>query len=236
MMPENNKRGLFITATDTGAGKTFISALLVKALRERGIDAGYLKPLATDASGTIDEPVCEDVEFVKNYAGISGGTHELCPVLLKQPLSPYAAARLHGVEVDLGKVSAAFSRARKQHDFMVVEGVGGLLVPLTRKDTVLDLIVMLGLPALVVCRPGLGTINHSLLTLNTLKSADISILGFVTNGDAGQADPSIISNPEIIQEFSKVPFLGHVPYCSDMADRSSHWTDYVTGIINHLFS
>jgi len=235
-MPILSQRGLFITATDTGVGKTFISALIVKALMERGVSTGYLKPLATGAAGSDDQPVCEDVEFVKRHTGIPGNTHELCPILLKAPLSPYAAARIQGIEVDLGKVMAAFMQDGNRHDFLVVEGVGGLLVPLTRQHTVLDLVQMLALPVLVVCRSGLGTINHSLLTLNALKSAKASILGFVTNGESDPTDPSIPGNPEIIQEFSGVPFLGHIPYCPDAAGLFFQWIPHVKSVTAHIFS
>jgi dethiobiotin synthetase len=234
-MAGGNSRGLFITATDTGVGKTFVSALLIKALHERGVDAGYLKPLATGAAGTDDHPICEDVEFVRSYAGVSGSTYDLCPILLQHPLSPYAAARMQGIEVDLDKVMAAFAQTSRRHDFLVVEGVGGLLVPLTRQCTMLDLVKMLALPVLVVCRPGLGTINHSLLTLYALKSAGASIRGFVTNGEANPADPSITSNPEIIQEFSEIPFLGHIPYCPNLGSHFPRWTDYLVGVVTHFF-
>jgi dethiobiotin synthetase len=235
-MPQGDRRGLFVTATDTGVGKTFISALIVKALMEEGINTGYLKPLATGAAVSEGQPVCEDVEFVKSYTGIPGETHELCPFLFKEPLSPYAAALMEGIEVDLDRVIEAFMRAFIRHDFLVVEGVGGLLVPLTRKHTVLDLVKMLALPVLVVCRPGLGTINHSLLTLNALKSEKASVLGFVTNGASAPTDPSIPSNPEIIQEFSGIPFLGYIPYCPDMIRLSPQWTTHVKSVIAHLFS
>ena len=222
-----NTNGVFVTGTDTGVGKTFVSALLVKALRDKGVDVGYIKPVASGAHQSGSSLSCEDVEFVQHYGQAPGRAHELCPILLGPPLSPYAAARKEGITLDLDEVLAACSATRTNHSFTVVEGVGGLLVPLTRGYTVLDLVKMLQLPVLVVCRAGLGTINHTLLTLDALKRAEVGVAGFVTNGEIDADDPSVEDNPRIIEEFSGCRFLAHIPPCPDLDREFANWTRYI---------
>ncbi len=222
--------GVFITGTDTGVGKTFVSALLLKALLGRGVDAAYVK---TAATGVVDGH-CEDVSFVVKYGGASGDLNDLCPVLLKIPASPYASALAENTSVDLNAIMNAVARARSAHEFVVVEGVGGLLVPLTRDRMVSDLIAELGLPVLVVARPGLGTVNHTLLTLDKLKTSGIPAMGFVTSGAFDATDPTIVSNPALIEQFSGVPFLGNVPPCDNLDHDFSAWTTYLEKTVERL--
>lgn len=222
--------GVFITGTDTGVGKTFVAALLVRALKERGLRPGYVKSMATGVVGNL----CEDVDFVKRYGSIEGELHDLCPIRLKMPASPYAAAQAEGVELDIGAVLRAYNKCAETHEFTVVEGVGGLLVPITREKMVLDLIGLLALPVLVVCRPGLGTVNHTLLTLETLDRAGADTIGFVTCGERTENDPTVLQNPSLIEEFSRATFLGHVPFCGDPDRRFGQWTHHVSTVLDHM--
>ncbi len=216
-------KGVFVTGTDTGVGKTFVSALLVKALRDRGIDAGYVKSAATGSDGST----CEDVEFVRRHTGLHEHPRDLCPVMLSMPASPYAAALAQGTEIDVSIIDRAVRAARTRHEFTVVEGVGGLLVPLTDTRTVLDLILLLKLPVLVVCRPGLGTVNHSLLTLKMLENVGVETVGFLTSGESDGDDPTPASNPRLIEKFSGAQFLGHVPLCPDPEGLFAGWTKHL---------
>ena len=209
---ERTFRGIFITGTDTGVGKTFVSALLIKALQKHGINAGYLKSVATG----VENGICEDVDFIKRHTHISDPVSSVCPITLKMPASPYASARAEGREVDVKHIVKACLDGLKRYDCMVVEGVGGLLVPLNEKQTVRDLLVELSLPVLVVSRPGLGTVNHSLLTLECLRDIGAEVLGFVTCGKYDSSDPTISGNPGIIEQFSQKAFLGHIPFCDDV--------------------
>ena len=222
--------GVFITGTDTGVGKTFVSALLVRALRDRGLRPGYVKSMATGVEGNI----CEDVDFVKRYGFVEGELHELCPIRLKMPASPYAAARAEGVSLDIGAVVNAYEKCSATHDVTVVEGVGGLMVPITRDAMVLDLIALLGLPVLVVCRPGLGTINHTLLTLKALERAGAQTAGFVTCGERADDDPTVMENPSVIEEFSRAAFLGHIPFCPDPDRQFGQWTSHASTVLDRL--
>ena len=184
--------GVFITGTDTGVGKTFVAALLVRALKERGLRPGYVKSMATGVEGSV----CEDVDFVRRYGAVDGELQDLCPIRLKMPASPYAAAQAEGVEIEIVDVLRAYKKCAETHDFTVVEGVGGLLVPITRDKTVLDLIRLLALPVLVVCRPGLGTVNHTLLTIQTLEGAGAETVGFVTCGERMERRPDRSAEPD----------------------------------------
>lgn len=215
--------GIFVTGTDTGVGKTFVSALLVRALLDRGIDATYIKSAATGVTG--DE--AEDVSFVARFSGLQGDLSQMCPIRLKTPASPYAAACMENAHINIEDILQAVQKARAAHQFVVIEGVGGLLVPITKDYLVSDLIADLAAPVVVVSRPGLGAINHSLLTLDKLHNSGADVFGFLTCGPSDNSDPSIPSNPAIIKEFSHTPFLGNIPSC-DNIERDFHlWTRYV---------
>lgn len=225
--------GVFITGTDTGVGKTFVSALLLRALIDRGVDAAYVKSAATG----VENGECEDVSFVVNHGHARGNLDDLCPVRLKIPASPYAAAMAENAVVDTQTIARAVERVRFDRGFVVVEGVGGLLVPLTANHTVLDLVSELALPTLVVSRPGLGTVNHSLLTLDKLKASGNPAIGFVTCGACGSADgadPTIPSNPALIEQFSGTPFLGHIPHCENPERDFQAWTSYLKKTVECL--
>jgi len=198
---------LFVTGTDTGVGKTVVCAALVSALRGRGIEAGYLKPLASGCQRRGDELVSTDAEFVRSFCGLDDPLNLICPVRLEAPLAPLAAARAAGTAIDLRPVYAAWRQLKRDKDVLVVEGVGGLLVPISDNLTVASLVSDWGVPCLVVARPSLGTINHTLLTLYTLASYGITCPGFVFGGD----DENAAQNAASITRFSGVPFQGGLP-------------------------
>jgi len=203
-----------VIGTDTDAGKTVLSAALVLALRSLGMEAGYLKPLATDCAATPDGPVSPDVALVHRLAGLPEPAASLNPVCLDAPLAPLAAARLQGVELDLAAPLAACRAFLAAHAYSVIEGVGGLLVPIAPGATFLELAESLGLPVLVAARPGLGTINHTLLTIQALRSRNLTVCGFAFSAGSLQPsdDPSLATNHELIVEFSGTPFMGTLPY------------------------
>jgi dethiobiotin synthetase len=200
---------LFVTATDTGVGKTVVCAALVAACKARGATVGYLKPVASGCQRRGSELVSADVEFVAGAAGLDLPLELMSPVRFETPLSPLAAARAEGLKVDLRPAYAAWRALKRDCEVVIVEGVGGLLVPLTEDLTVASLIADWGVPALVVARPSLGTINHTLLTLYTLASYGVVCPGFVFSG--GGADDSTPDNADLISQFSGVPFRGHLP-------------------------
>jgi dethiobiotin synthetase len=172
-------RGLFVTGTDTGAGKTVVAGAIVAALRERGERVAAYKPVVTGLDEPADPGWPRDHELLANAAGASAET--VAPHAFGPPVSPHLAAELAGIELDLDAmvVAASAAAADAGADVLVTEGVGGLLVPLTPEWTVRDLAVALGFPVIVAARPGLGTINHTLLTLESARAAGLTVAGIV---------------------------------------------------------
>lgn len=152
-------RGVFVTATDTGVGKTYLSAAIAAELRRSGLSVGVAKPVLTG----LDDPGPHDHEILGATPAYSFGI----------PASPHLAAELAGAELDPAVLAANARAASEGADVVVVEGVGGLLVPLTRSYTVRDLALELGLPVVVAARPALGTINHVRLTLEAAAGLDV---------------------------------------------------------------
>jgi dethiobiotin synthetase len=169
-------RGCFVTGTDTGVGKTVLAAALAAALRAQGVRVGAFKPVVTG----LDEPEPgrpPDHELLGAAAGIAPAA--VAPLRFGPPVSPHLAAELAGTAIDPAEVVAAARAAGAAAEALVVEGVGGLLVPLTPDFTVRDLAVALGLPVVVAARPGLGTISHTLLTVEAARAAGLDVRAVV---------------------------------------------------------
>jgi dethiobiotin synthetase len=211
-------RGIFVTGTDTGVGKTVIAAGLVIALRKQGLDCGYFKPVASGAVKTRAGLISPDLRLILHTTGLMDPPPLMNPICLVPPLAPLAAAESTGVKWGWPEIARAYALLRTYHDFMVVEGVGGLLVPLKRKFLVIDLIKRLDLPVLVVGRPDLGTINHTLMTLTLLKQQNIEVLGFLFNGQKGRPGPAEKTAPDIIRSFSGVPYWGSIPWDNKVSE------------------
>jgi len=205
------KKGVFITATDTEVGKTFVSALLLKALLNQNINAGYFKPVASGCKTENGFLVSEDLLHIEKFTGKKMEPDLCCPVRYQKPLAPMAAALLEKKPVNIMKIKKAFDHLKQEHSILVVEGIGGVMVPLRKNYLVIDLIAEFKLPALIVSRPTLGTINHTLLTISALKNRGIPIAGFLTNSDKEENDAATATSPMIIAGLSRVPYLGHIP-------------------------
>jgi dethiobiotin synthetase len=201
--------GLFIIGTDTGVGKTFVTAALARALNARGMDVGVMKPIETGCRLRQGKLYPADGAFLRQAAGVRDSLDLVTPVRFRLPLAPYAAAIREGRKVDLRLIDQAYRTLRKRHSFLLVEGIGGLLVPIRRDYTVLDLIRRFGLPVLVVARPGLGTINHTLLTVQRLQEAKVAVAGVLLNpapsGAAGGETLAERTNPAVLQCLLPVP-------------------------------
>jgi dethiobiotin synthetase len=147
----------------------------------------------------------------------AAGAHDplmlINPYRFRKPLAPSVAAELVGKKIEVSRIMNAYRAIVRRHDFMIIEGAGGIMVPLSRKYLYLDLARAIGLPVVVVARPGLGTINHTLLTIAALKERGISIAGVVINySDKRRQGPAERTSPEEIEKISRVPVLGIVPY------------------------
>lgn len=187
-------KAILITATDTSVGKTFISYNLVYALKERGVKVGYLKPVETDVS---DMP--QDGSLLASVTGQP--LEEVVPVRFRLPLSPYAGTLEEGKEVSLDSLKRHYEEMLKRYDFIVVEGAGGVAVPVKRDYNYAHLARDWSLKTLLVARAGLGTINHSFLSWYYMKSMDVEPIAIVMNGFEGK-DVSERTNPTIVKELT----------------------------------
>jgi dethiobiotin synthetase len=183
--------GLFVTGTDTGVGKTVVTAALALALRAQGLDVGVVKAVQSGDG---------DAAALKELAQLEEEPDEIAPFRFEAAVAPLLAARLEGRTLELEEVRSRVAELAARHELVLVEGAGGLLVPVGSDWTILDLAAALALPVLVVARPGLGTVNHSLLTVDAARRAGLEVAAVVLNGD----DPLAGSNAAMIEEFGGV--------------------------------
>ncbi len=200
--------GVFVTGTDTGVGKTATAAAIGLAARARGREAIPLKPAQTGWDGRI----AGDAEFVQAVLGTAEPAEAVCPYRLRAPLAPAVAAALEGVRLDPERVRERYEDLRSRHDLVVVEGAGGLLVPFSDGVDMAGLAALLDLPVIIVARPGLGTLNHTLLTVEAAHRRGLSVLGVVLSGMPEEPGPAALTNPGALARLSPVPLLGVLPY------------------------
>jgi dethiobiotin synthetase len=203
--------GCFITGTDTGVGKTIVACALALSLKQRGLRVGVMKPVET---GWHADPLyLADGDRLRSVVDASLPPELVSPYRLPPPLAPLAAARQMGVTIEMARIHEAFIHIAGSHQVTVVEGLGGVLVPLNETAQVIDLIVALGLPAVVVGRTRLGGVNHALLTLEALTMRRVAVLGLILNEPApGEPTPvesrQATSTGELLREVSRIPIFG----------------------------
>ncbi len=179
-MPVSNMpKGLFVTGTDTGVGKTLVAAALAKLLTDNGVNVGVMKPAETGL--TAPEQLGPDAALLKWAAGSSLPDTRICPYRLREPLAPAVAASREQVRINYSDLLESAQETIAEHDFTIIEGAGGLMVPLAGGLLMADFARALALPLLVVCRPNLGTINHTLLTLFAARSMELPVAGYLIN-------------------------------------------------------
>lgn len=212
---ESMIKGIFITGTDTGVGKTYIAVRIAEALRQRGINVGVMKPAETGCRQRNGRLYPSDTMRLVKAAGVRDRLEEVNPYRFSRPLAPFAAATLERKRIKPNRIIDAFRELSQKHEFMIVEGAGGIMVPLCEQYLYLDLAQELNLPVVVIARPGLGSINHTLLTIAALKQRKIDILGvFINSSHPHKTGIAEKTNPEIIEKTSGVELLGIVPYRS----------------------
>lgn len=198
-------RGIFITGTDTEIGKTAITAGLAAVFKKRGYNVGVMKPVAAGSR--------TDAIILRQSARLADTLDEINPIHFKHPLSPNVAAQLESKTLDIDLIQSAYNKLTIRHNVMLVEGVGGLLVPLSDTVSVADLITQFKLPTLIVARAALGTINHTLLTIEAAQKRNIDILGVIYNTVLSTTnDTAAQTSPEIITRISNIPSLGTLPF------------------------
>ncbi|MGH9876508.1 MAG: dethiobiotin synthase [Nitrososphaerales archaeon] len=202
--------GVFVTGTDTGVGKTVVAAGIAGAMRKDGIDVGVMKPIAT---GIPQENGFRsaDAELLVKVSGSKDPESEINPIFLSLEASPFAASRALNIDIKLDDVFSAFKRLTDKHDFVVVEGIGGVMVPVKQNYFVIDMIKEMNLPVLVVSRAALGTLNHTVLTIRACKEYDLNIAGIVLNGVRNDNFAEKTAG-EIIQDLTEIFVIGSIPF------------------------
>jgi dethiobiotin synthetase len=210
---------VFVTGTDTGVGKTLVTSAIAACLRAEGRRVGVYKPVETGCEELGGRRIGRDCQRLRAAAGGRQDVATVATYLLTQPAAPMVAAAAEDVTVDPARIERDLAAVRAAHDVTLVEGAGGLLVPITDGVTYLDLARRLGLPVLVVVGSRLGCINHALLTLGALASADLRCVGYVLNcidpSNDGPASPA--RNRAAIAAFTTARELGLFPYVAQDA-------------------
>ncbi|WP_376794062.1 dethiobiotin synthase [Thermogemmatispora sp.] len=215
------KWACFVTGTDTGVGKTVVTAALAVALRQRGLRVGVMKPAETDCPLEQGREGAHDAQLLQRAARCLAPLELVVPYALPLPLAPALSAEEAGVTIEPGEIVRCYRRLLATHDVVLVEGAGGLLVPLTAQQTMLDLAVTLRLPLLVVARNVLGVINHTCLTV-AVASQRARVLGVVLNHPAppDESDPAVRSNAAALRRWCPVPLYGPAPYLTDLDEEA----------------
>jgi dethiobiotin synthetase len=210
--------GLLITGTDTGVGKTWVGCHLVKALLAEGVRVGVMKPCETGLAGgrgdkALEEaPAGSDAERLIRASGCEADLSDILPYVFRLPAAPSIAALEEGVVIDFDVLEAAYGRLREHHDVVIVEGAGGVLVPLAPGLDYLTLAERLELEVLVVARTTLGTLNHIALTDRVLRSAGIDPLGIVLNSPTRQVSGNDRVNLSVLGSLVDTPVLAEFPH------------------------
>jgi dethiobiotin synthetase len=209
-------RAFFVTGTDTGVGKTLVSVSLAAYFsRIKGLRVGVMKPIETGLPADRPELFPCDAKSLKDASGTCDDLALINPCTFELPLAPEAASGLEGKAVDLGAIDHAYQRIVESHDITIVEGAGGILVPIEEGFFFADLIKKWDLPVLIVSRLGLGTINHTLLTLRSLETRGVRVIGVVLNDTEGKDDVAARTNPGMLRKYLTVPLLGTFPCLKD---------------------
>jgi dethiobiotin synthetase len=199
--------GFFVTGTDTGVGKTVVACALARGLRRRGFDVGVMKPVETGV-GT-DGPL--DAMALQAAAGCGDTLGEICPVALPLAAAPAVAATEAGIRIELSWLCERFKALAARHAWMIVEGAGGLLVPLSSAATMADLGAALDLPLVVVARGRLGTINHTRLTLEAARARSLPVAGVVVSHADGPLSAADSANLAALRAWLGDRLAGELP-------------------------
>jgi dethiobiotin synthase len=239
-------KGFFVAGTDTDAGKTIVTAALVRQMRMQGVDAVPMKVVQTGGGYTEDgypispdfDVYCSASSFIRDRDEIE----DMVPLSFSAPCSPHLAARLDEGVCEIGPVLTALKRLCVTHDLVIAEGVGGINVPLSETLTSLALIKEMGLPLILVIQNVLGCVNHALNTIQILRSHDIQIKGAIMTETTPPQDCDTFileDNPRIISQLGGIPILGRLPFIHGApSGTESFWAaldGYMNGIVGALF-
>ncbi len=216
------EKGIFVTGIDTGVGKTVIAGAIAASIKTHGLDVGVMKPVATGAREIEGKLVSDDVVYLKKTIDSTDDDDLVNPICLKPALAPTMAASKTGGSIDLDKIWKAYRALAAKHDFVVVEGIGGLMVPIDDNTLVADMALKMGLALVIVSKHYLGAINHTLLTLEYARSRNLRIKGIIFN---------MLKNGEDfvgeIGRFTSVPVLGTIPFKENVCVEECEYGDIV---------
>lgn len=206
-------RGFFITGTDTGVGKTVVTGAIARCLSAKGIKVGVFKPIATGCERRREGLVSRDAEFLAHCSNSEQSLEEINPIRYSEPLAPLVAAERSRRQVDFTLIEQAYTNVVSNNDLVLVEGIGGLMVPIERDYMVLDLMEDMALPVIIVAASRLGTINHTLLTIQACQQRSLQVAGVVINKyNPEQADLAEETNPRVISNVGQVRIIAVIPY------------------------
>jgi dethiobiotin synthetase len=231
--------GLFVTGTDTGIGKTLIAAGLAHALRGLGIDVGVMKPVETGCPtrGGRLQPL--DALALREAAGSRDALDLINPYRFRDPLAPMVAAERSGRQIDVERLLERFNRLADRHSVILVEGAGGLLVPITETVSFLDLAARLRLPLLIVIGSRLGALNHARLTVEAARAARIPVAGAILNHFYIDRSDARTTNLSALRRLLPIPVLGEIPHLSGLRGHvlwcSPNFQRVLTSYLSDLF-
>lgn len=208
-----SSRGFFVTATDTDVGKTVVTAGLALALRERGLTPGVMKPVQT--GGLASDPAGDTMVLAK-LAEVPEEATAINVYSFESPVAPLVAARAADSTIALEPILTRADELSRRYRPLLVEGLGGLMVPVGEEWTIADLAVSLKLPLVIVARAGLGTINHTVLTIRVAEQAGLVAKAVILNEHGHDPDPSWPTNASLIEDFGDIAVIGRLPSCDPL--------------------
>lgn len=210
-MNQARKQAYFVTGTDTGVGKTFVSSMLVRQFVRRGLRSVGMKPVASGCERVDGRLVSEDAAQLLAASNVELSIDDINPYAFEPAIAPHIAAQQAGMRIDLDHIQTVFKRLQAQVDVVIVEGAGGFYVPLDEQHDMADLAVKLGFPVILVVGMRLGCINHALLTAEAIRQRGLTLAGWVAN----QVDPGMAmleENLQTLRQRMPASYLGWVPW------------------------
>ncbi|MGQ0638104.1 MAG: dethiobiotin synthase [Nitrososphaerota archaeon] len=208
-------KSYFVAGTDTGVGKTAIAAGIAGSLRKLGINVGIMKPIATGYAQKTGYK-SSDVTILAEAAGIKDPEELINPVFLPIPTSPYDATKLLSVPIDMPLILTKFKKLLSLHDVILIEGIGGIMTPITKNFFVADMIKAMTIETIIVTRATLGTLNHTVMTCKICKDYDIKVKGLVINNFDDRGTPAEKSAPTTLYELTGINIIGIIPFIKDL--------------------
>ena len=209
MAAEKPCSAIFITGTDTGVGKTLVAAALARHFSSQGMKVGVMKPIETGVKNLAG--LGADAALLRWAAGATDDTELISPYRFEQPVAPCQAANAAREQIDPDKIVAAYHALRRGKDIVLVEGAGGLMVPIQGGYIMADLAKQMGLPMLVITHPRLGTLNHTLLTTFAARAMDLQLCGFIINQMPDNPDEAEREAPHLLSSLASADMLGVLP-------------------------